>query len=91
MSNNRKLQSTWVIVGYISSLFGGFMGMIIGSILVSAKKTLSNGNVVYVFNERNRKHGRIILYLGSSILILSILFFMNWFFLEKVLFGRPLK
>jgi len=80
-----------VILGYISSLFGGFIGMIIGSILISAQKTLSDGNVVYVFNERNRKHGRIILYLGSSILILSILFFMNWFFLEKVLFGRPLK
>jgi hypothetical protein len=91
MSNNRKFQSTWVIFGYISSLFGGFMGMIIGSILISAKKTLSNGDVVYVFNERNRKHGKIILYLGSSILIFSILFFMNWFFLEKVLFGRPLK
>jgi len=91
MSNNRKFQRTWVILGYISSLFGGFIGMIIGSILISAQKTLSDGNVVYVFNERNRKHGRIILYLGSSILILSILFFMNWFFHEKVLFGRPLK
>jgi hypothetical protein len=91
MSNNRKFQRTWVIIGYISSLFGGFIGMIIGSILMSAQKTLSDGNVVYVFNKRNRKHGRIILYLGSSILILSILFFMNWFFLEKVLFGRPLK
>jgi hypothetical protein len=91
MSNNRKFQRTWVIIGYISSLFGGFIGMIIGSILISAQKTLSDGNVVYVFNKRNRKHGRIILYLGSSILILSILFFMNWFFLEKVLFGRPLK
>ena len=67
------------------------MGMIIGSILISAKKNLTNANIVYVFNEKNRKHGKIILYLGSSILILSILFFMNWFFLEKVLFGRPLK
>jgi hypothetical protein len=91
MKDNKKFQSTWVIIGYISLLFGGFMGMIIGTILISAKKTLSNGNVVYVFNEKNRKHGKIILYMGSSILIFSILFFMNWFFLEKVLFGRPLK
>ena len=91
MSNNQKFQSTWVILGYISSLFGGFMGMIIGTILISAKKTLSDGNIVYVFNKRNRRHGKIILYLGSSILIFSILFFMNWFFLEKVLFGRPYK
>jgi len=80
-----------VIIGYISSLFGGFMGMIIGTILVSAKKSLSDGSIVYVFNEKSRKHGKIIMYLGSGVLILSIIFFMNWFFLEKILFGRPLK
>jgi hypothetical protein len=91
MSNHRRSQTTWVIAGYISSLFGGVMGMIIGSILISAKRNLPDGSTGYVFSERNRKHGKIILYLGSSILILSILFFMNWFFLEKILFGRPLK
>jgi hypothetical protein len=91
MSNNTKFQSTWVIIGYVSSLLGGVIGMCIGTIMVSAKKILADGRVVYVFNERSRKHGKIILYLGSAVLILSILFFMNWFFLEKVLFGRPLK
>ena len=79
-----------MIIGYISSLFGGFIGMIIGSILISAQKLYPTVMLFMLFNERNRKHGRIILYLGSSILIFSILFFMNWFFLEKVLFGRPL-
>jgi hypothetical protein len=88
---NRKFQSTWVIAGYIFSLLGGVFGMIIGSILISAKTNLPDGSTRYVFNEKSRKHGKIILYVGSSILILSILFFMNWFFLEKVLFGRPLK
>jgi len=91
MTNKRNFQRTWVIIGYISSLFGGFMGMIIGTILVSAKKSLSDGSIVYVFNEQSRKHGKIIMYLGSGVLILSIIFFMNWFFLEKILFGRPLK
>jgi hypothetical protein len=91
MSNHGKFQTTWVIAGYISSLFGGVMGMVIGSILISAKRNLPDGRTTYVFNERNRRHGKVILYLGSSILILSILFFMNWFFLEKILFGRPLK
>jgi len=91
MTNKRNFQRTWVIIGYISSLFGGFMGMIIGTILVSAKKSLSDGSIVYVFNEQSRKHGKIIMYLGSAVLILSIIFFMNWFFLEKILFGRPLK
>jgi hypothetical protein len=84
---NNKI-SAWVIIGYISSFFGGLFGIIIGSILLTAKKTLPNGYAGYVFNEASRKHGKIILYLGSIVLILSILFFMNWFFLEKILFGK---
>ena len=54
--DNKNFQGTWVILGYISSLFGGVIGMFIGSILISAKKTLPDGRVVYVFNEGNRKH-----------------------------------
>jgi hypothetical protein len=80
--------SVWVIIGYISSILGGLPGIIIGSILLTAKNALPNGHVGYVFNEASRKHGKIILYLGSIVLILSILFFMNWFFLEKILFGK---
>jgi len=78
----------WVIIGYFASLFGGLVGMIIGSVLVSAKKALPGGVPAYVFNERTRKHGKIILYLSSVVLILSILFFINWFLLEKILFGK---
>ena len=91
MNDDRKFQSTWVIIGYISCLFAGIIGMFIGSFLITAKKNLPGGSTVHVFTERNRKHGKVILYLGCSVLILSILFFINWFILEKVLFGRPLK
>jgi hypothetical protein len=91
MSESKKFQTTWVIIGYISCLLAGVIGMFIGSFLITAKTTLPDGKISYAFNERNRKHGKIILYLGSSVLILSILFFINWFILEKILFGRPLK
>ncbi len=91
MTESKKYQSTVVILGYISCLFAGIIGMFIGAFVIGAKKTLPRGETAYVFDEKWRKHGKIILYLGSSILILSILFFMNWFFLEKVLFGRPLR
>ena len=89
MRENKKYQSTVVILGYISCLFAGLIGMFIGAFIISAKKTSPDGRA-YAFDEKWRKHGKIILYLGSSVLILSLLFFMNWFFLEKVLFGRPL-
>ena len=49
--DNKNFQGTWVILGYISSLFGGVIEMFIGSVLISAKKALSDGRVVYVFNE----------------------------------------
>jgi hypothetical protein len=91
MTESKKYQSTVVILGYISCLFAGLIGMFIGAFVISAKKTLPGGRTAYAFDAKWRKHGKIILYLGSSILILSILFFMNWFFLEKVLFGRPLR
>jgi hypothetical protein len=80
--------SFWVIIGYVFSLFGGLIGMFIGSVLMNAKKLLPGGEVVYVFNESSRKHGKIILYLGIAVLILSIFFFMSWFFLEEILFGN---
>ena len=80
--------SIWVVIGYIASVPGGLAGMFIGSILVSAKKVLPGGEIAYVFNERSRRHGKIILYLGSVVLILSILFFINLFLLEKILFGK---
>src|SRR6266498_1365203 len=72
--------SIWVIIGYIASLFGGLLGIFIGTALVNAKKKLPDGQIMYCFNELNRRHGKIILYLGSTILILSILFFLNWLF-----------
>ncbi|HMG68220.1 MAG TPA: hypothetical protein VK588_11060 [Chitinophagaceae bacterium] len=80
--------NVWVFIGYFSCLAGGLMGMFIGSALVSAKKILPDGRIINSFSKRIRRHGKIILYLGSAILILSILFFINWFILEKILFGK---
>ena len=91
MSKFRKFQALWVIAGYIFSLCGGLPGMLVGSILVTAKKVLPGGQTAFAFDEQIRKHGKIILNLSSIILVVSILFFLNWFFLEKVLFGRRLK
>jgi hypothetical protein len=83
-----KFQSIWVIVGYIFSLAGGLPGIFIGSFIISAKKTSPGGKIIHSFNERSRKHGKIILYLGCIILVIAILFFMNWFFFEKIIFGK---
>ena len=81
--------NTWVIMGYLVSPFGGIFGIFIATFLINAKKTLPDGQIIYTFNERSRKHGKIILYMSSVILIGSILFFLNWLFLT-LLFSNKL-
>jgi hypothetical protein len=60
-------QKPWIIAGYIFSLLGGFLGLIIGYFLWTSKKTLPNGQKVYSYSVNDRKHGKYIFYLGLII------------------------
>jgi len=53
-------QKYWIIGGYIFSILGGFLGLLIGYLIWTAKKTLPNGEKVYSHNENDRKHGKYI-------------------------------
>lgn len=70
-------QKPWIIAGYVFSLLGGFLGLIIGYFLWTSKKTLPNGQKVYSYSARDRKHGKFIFYIGLIItptaLILKII------------------
>ncbi|VXC29793.1 conserved hypothetical protein [Flavobacterium sp. 9AF] len=68
-----KSNSAWIAVGYICAILGGFLGYVIGYILLTQKKTLPNGERIYVYSESDRKHGKNILYLGTSFFVLSII------------------
>lgn len=63
-----KSQSTWVVLGYISSLLGGFLGIFIGWHMWKSTKTLPDGEMVYSFNESDRNHGKFMLIVGAIIL-----------------------
>ncbi|HEY0433432.1 MAG TPA: hypothetical protein VGC95_06145 [Chitinophagaceae bacterium] len=73
----------WVILGYVLCLVGGIPGIIVGCILLNSFAP-QNDDRASAFA---RKHGRIIINFGCLMLVAAILFFMNWFFLEKILFG----
>ncbi len=73
-------QTFWIYVGYILSLLGGLLGIFIGWHLSSHKKTLPNGERIYAYNEADRKHGRIIFYLG-------ICCFIIWLVLKFMIFN----
>lgn len=65
----------FAIIGCIVSLFWGmliFVSYAIALAIIKLKKQLPNGERVYYFNEKDRKHGK-------RILILSIIFTVFWF------------
>jgi len=57
-------QTTWIIAGYILAPLGGIMSVFIGWHLMNHKNILPNGEYVYNYIERDRKHGRIIFIIG---------------------------
>jgi hypothetical protein len=66
-------QRPWIIAGYVFSLFGGLLGLVIGWCLWNLKKTLPNGDKIYVYSERDRKHGKRIFIIGLIIVPIVIL------------------
>lgn len=60
-------QPKWVIIGYLSAFFGGLLGLIIGYLLWTSKKTLPNGEKVYSYSEFERRQGKRIFIIGAII------------------------
>ncbi|MEO9501782.1 MULTISPECIES: hypothetical protein [Flavobacteriaceae] len=60
-------QQAWIIAGYIFSILGGFLGLIIGYFLWTSKKTLPNGQKVDSYSLKDKKHGKRIFYIGVII------------------------
>jgi hypothetical protein len=65
-------QTYWIVVGYVCAFIGGLLGIFIGWYLMNYKKTLPNGERVYEYSERDRRHGRIIFYIGIVVLVLAV-------------------
>jgi hypothetical protein len=66
----------WITTGYITSLLGGFFGIIIGYVIWSSRKTLPNGQVVPTYTETDRQQAKIIFILGLIVLPLCIIIWM---------------
>lgn len=70
----------WLILGYICALLGVFLafflavvGVFIGWYLMAGKKTLPNGEQVYIYNANNRFQGKVMLIFSCSTFGLSLL------------------
>jgi hypothetical protein len=62
----------WIYAGYLFSLMGGLLGIFMGLALITAKKTLPNGQKTYAYSDDHRKHGKWILAIGLAMLLVSI-------------------
>ena len=67
-------QKTWIYVGYLFSLLGGFLGMFIGWYIWKGTKTLPDGRKVFSYSESDRKNGRIIFLIGVIVFPIVFLF-----------------
>lgn len=64
-----NINSVWLIIFYIIAFWGGFFAIFIGYYIMTAKRTLPNGETVKRFSSRDVIHGSRIFYLGIFFLI----------------------
>lgn len=62
----------WIYAGYLFAILGGALGLLLGYIIAYFKKTLPNGDRVFVYLPSERAHGK-------RILIISIISVPAWY------------
>lgn len=66
-----KSSFRWILVSYVLAVIGSLVALFIGWYLWTHKKTLPNGESVYVYSVKDRRHGLIII-------LLSFFFIVFW-------------
>lgn len=74
LSKPEESQRVYIIIGYITAILGGFLGVFIGWHLLTFKKTLPNGNRIYAYSDNDRKQGNRILIIGVIFLVIWLLY-----------------
>ncbi|MDR6561679.1 MULTISPECIES: hypothetical protein [unclassified Arcicella] len=69
-------QSSKIFWGYFFAIVGGLLGITIGWDLMSTKKTLPNGDRVYIYQQKDRAHGKRIIILGSILLVIYTIYWL---------------
>jgi len=73
LSKPLKLEKGWIYIGYISALLGGLFGILIGWHISNYKKLLPDGRKIYIYDESDRKSGKIMLIIGIIIFSLFLI------------------
>jgi len=70
----KALSTSQLVVCYIFAIGGGLIGIPIGWLLITSKKTLPDGEQVYAYSENDRWHGRMIFYISIVDFVLALLY-----------------
>lgn len=81
LAKPEKTDRLALALGYLFSLLGGFIGILIGWYIKSNKKTLPNGDRVYTYSKADREHGRAIMGIGIGMFIIwtGLIYFLEGF------------
>jgi hypothetical protein len=77
LSKKKTAGTPILTLGYATAFFGGLAGIVISYYLITAKKILPDGKVIYVFDSSVRDHGKRILIIGTVVLILSFIYIVR--------------
>lgn len=67
-----KVSTTLLIISYLLA-FTSLYGIIFGYVILTSKKTLSTGEVIYAYDKEMRNHGRNILIMGAATALIFVL------------------
>jgi len=76
LAQPEKNQIPWIFAGYLFAFVGGFLGLVIGYLLRTSKKTLPNGERIYTYSSSDRKHGLYIL--AIAVIFTPIFFYLKF-------------
>ncbi|KRT16676.1 hypothetical protein ASU31_07625 [Pedobacter ginsenosidimutans] len=62
----------YIYTGYLTAIFGGILGLVIGWDLMKKKRKLSTGEKVFSYSLTDRQHGARILILSGICFILLL-------------------
>jgi len=81
LSKPKNAKTLWIIVGYILSFTIFFIGLFFGWYLWKMKKTLANGEKVYLYSEIDRIHGQWMF--STSVILLIIALYVRIFVMPE--------
>ena len=73
IQKEKPVGSLMICCGYLLSLLGGMIGLLIGSRLLTYDVDVS-GQRIYMFDRQSRRHGKIMVALASVVIFCGLVF-----------------